>query len=57
MHWWKTANTATWLATLAEVAVGVWLTGHYPIAGGVVIGAAMGCQYARIMNGFGNAKG
>lgn len=52
MPWWKTANLVTWLATLAEIAIGVWLTSEWPIFGGVVIGLALGTQFARIINGF-----
>lgn len=52
MEWWKTANSITWVATLFEVAIGVWLTDGWPIFGGVVIGLALGAQYARIVNGF-----
>lgn len=50
MKLYTTANAFTWTATMAEVAIGVWIAEFvgWPVFGGVVIGLAMGCQFARI---------
>ena len=39
-----------WMMTVGEVAFGWWLTESMPIMGGAIIGAAMGCQFIRIVN-------
>ncbi len=39
----------SWIMTLIEIAVGYWLTTiGYPIAGGILIGLAMGSKLSRI---------
>lgn len=50
------ANRMTWAFTIAEIVIGAWLViGHdMPLAGGVLIGLAMGTQLARIAHSIAN---
>ncbi len=47
--WWDKPNVVTWACTIGEVVAGVALVAHdWRLAGGIVIGVAMGTQLARI---------